>query len=226
MACPGSHLAEVAAPPAPSAFADFGTAAHVLFAKALHFGLVAETVTTDPMVLHPLALALEAARQILGNDPFMVELRLPALVGLSAIWGTADVVGFTSIGPVNSIVDLKFGENIAVEADTPQLGVYGLLAARCFDVAPGGITVWVIQPRCAHPGGPARSHHYSCADLDRLEARLRRAAAAAFEPGAPRHAGEWCRWCRAASTCAVRQAMPDAVPAAVSNFFRPRPQWL
>jgi hypothetical protein len=227
MACPGSHLAEAAAPPAPaSEFADFGTAAHVLFAKALRFGLAAEAVTTDPLVLRPLALALDAARQILGRDPFLVELRFPALTGLGAVWGTADVVGFSSAGPVDKIVDLKFGENIAVEADTPQLGIYAMLAARCFGVAPGGVTAWVLQPRCAHAAGPARRHHYSRADLDRLETTVREAAAAANEPDAPRYAGEWCRWCAAAPTCPARQAMPDAVPPAVSNFFRPRPQWL
>jgi hypothetical protein len=221
-------LAERAAPPeAPSAFADFGTAAHRLFAQALRFELATELVTDDPLVALPLNLALDAARRILDRRPFMVELRLPALPGLNTVWGTADVVGFTPAGPVDTIIDLKFGENIAVEADTPQLGVYGLLAARCFGAAEGGITTWVLQPRCAHPSGHfARRYHYSLDALDRLETRLREAAAAAFIPNAPRHAGDWCRWCRAASTCPERQAMPDAVPRAVSNFFRPRPAWL
>jgi hypothetical protein len=156
IACPGSHLAEAAAPPsAPSEFADFGTAAHVLFAKVLRFSLTARTMTTDPLIERPLDLALDAARQILGRDPFLVELRLPALPGLGMIWGTSDVVGFTPAGPVDRIIDLKFGENIAVEADTPQLGVYALLAARCFGAAESGITVWILQPRCAHPGGLA-----------------------------------------------------------------------
>ena len=227
LACPGSHLAEAAAPPAGSSeFADFGTAAHVLFAKALRFDLPADIVTTDPLVLRPLALALDAARQILGSQPFLVETRLPAIAGLPAIWGTADVVGFSPEGPVDKIIDLKFGEGIVVEADTPQLGIYGLLGARCYGVADNGVTVWVIQPRCDHPDGLARPHHYSRADLDRLEAKLREAAAEALASDAPRQAGPWCRWCRAAAVCPVRQAAPDAVPSPLSAWFRPMPRWL
>jgi hypothetical protein len=98
-----------------------------LFAQGLRFGLAAEALTTDPVMLRPLALALDAARRILGSRAFMVELRLPALSDLAAVWGTSDVVGFSPIGPVDTIIDLKFGEAIGVEADTVQLGIYGRL---------------------------------------------------------------------------------------------------
>jgi hypothetical protein len=227
IACPGAYRAEREAPPAaPSEFADLGTHAHALFARGLRFGLTAEALMSEPALRRPFALALAAARQILGSRAFMVELRLPALAALDAVWGTSDVVGFSFAGPVDTIIDLKFGEAIAVEADTPQLGIYGLLAARCFGVADDGVTAWVIQPRCDHADGLARKHHYSRADLDRFEAMVRQAEEAAFAPNAPRRAGAWCRFCRAAPFCSVRQAAPDAVPAALSGFFRPTPRWL
>ena len=80
IACPGSYQAEREAPPAaPSEFADIGTHAHALFARGLRFGLPAEALTTDPAISRPLALALDAARRILGSRAFMVELTLPAL---------------------------------------------------------------------------------------------------------------------------------------------------
>jgi hypothetical protein len=227
MACPGSRQAEAeASPAAPSAFADLGTYAHELFARGLRRGLAIEALTTDPVIQQPLALALAAMREILGPRTFMVETRLPALAGLPVLWGTADVVAFSSPGPVDTIADLKFGEMILVEADTVQLGIYALLAARCYGAAEGGVTAWTIQPRCDHEDGLARRHHYSCEDLDRLEVKLREAAAATLIPDAPRRAGPWCRWCRAATTCPERQAAPAAVPPLVSGWFRPAPRWL
>jgi hypothetical protein len=227
IACPSSRQAETEAPPTVlSAFADLGTHAHELFARGLRLGLAIEALTTDPAIRQPLALALAAMREILGPRTFMVEIRLPALAGLPALWGTADVVGFSLPGPADTIADLKFGKAILVEADTPQLGVYAVLAARCYGVAEGGITAWTIQPRYDHADGLARRHHYSRDALDQLEVRLREAAAATLVPNAPRRAGPWCRWCRAAATCPVRQAMPDAVPPTVSGWFRPTPRWL
>jgi hypothetical protein len=227
IACPGSRQAEADAPPGtPSAFADLGTHAHELFARGLRHGLAIEALTTDPVIQQPLALALTAMREIIGARTFMVEMRLPALTGLPTLWGTADVIGFSLPGPVDTIADLKFGEAILVEADTVQLGIYAVLAARCYGAAASGVTVWVIQPRCDHADGLARRHHYSCEDLDRLEAKLREAAAATLIPDAPRRAGPWCRWCRAAAICPERLAAPDAVPPTVLSWFHPTPRWL
>jgi len=228
MACAGSRRAEAAAPPAGSSeYADFGTAAHVLFAKGLRFGVAAETLTNDPAVLQPLALSLKAAREILGPRAFLVEQRLPALDGLPEMWGTADVAGFSPLWLVDTIIDLKFGEGVLVDAkENLQLGIYALLAARSFGVTEDGVTAWILQPRCDHPDGLARRHHWTCAALDRLEQGVREAAAATIEPDAVRHAGAWCRWCAAAGTCAVRQAAPNIVPPAASRFFRPKPRWL
>jgi Protein of unknown function (DUF2800) len=227
IACPGSVAAERAAPPAPaSTFADEGTYAHELFARCLTRRLSADAVTDDPGIAAPLALSLDLTRRILDGRAFLVETRLRPLPGLPDIWGTSDLIGFSTAGPVDTILDLKFGEGILVEADEVQLGIYALLAARLYGASPDGITVWIIQPRCDHADGPARRHHYSLAALDRLEGDIRAAAAAAALPDAPRQAGTWCRFCAAAGECPTRQQTPDAVPAAVSALFRPAPRWI
>jgi hypothetical protein len=227
IACPGSHQAARSVPPAPSSeFSVLGTDAHEWFAGGLRDGLAAEVLTDDPMLQRPLTAALDAARQILGDRPFKVESRLPPLDRLAEMWGTADVVGFAPTGEVDTIIDLKFGEAIAVEADTVQLGIYALLAARRYGAGPEGVTTWIIQPRHDHEDGLARSHRYGPAALDHLEAQLRDAAAAALTADAPRRAGEWCRFCPAAATCPERQAAPDAVTSTVSAWFRPSPRWL
>jgi hypothetical protein len=202
----------------PSAFADAGTAAHATLARCLVHGGTAD----DPA----LALALHLIRRIIGGRPFMVELRLPALPGLPKMWGTSDLVVFNPAGPLEVILDLKFGEAICVEPDEIQLGIYTLLAARRFGAARDGVDTWVVQPRHDHPAGPARRHHYSLADLDDLEAMLRAAAAATEAPSAPRQAGPWCRFCTAAGVCPTRQQAPSAVPSMPSAWFRQTPRWM
>jgi hypothetical protein len=226
MSCPGSVAAERHAPPAPSStFADEGRHAHELFARCLTRGLAADTVTTDPAILRSLALSLDLARQILNGRAFMVETWLRPLPGLPEIWGTSDLIGFSNIGPVDTVIDLKFGEGISVAADDVQLGIYALLATRIYGAVSDGVTVWIIQPRCDHADGPAREHRYSLAALDRLEADIRAAAAASAVSAAPRNAGPWCRFCAAAGECRTRQQAPDAIPTASSALFRPSPRW-
>ena len=86
IACPGSYQAARNAPPAPSSeFAELGTTAHTWFATGLRRGLAAQVLTTDPLLQHPLELAINAARQILEQRSFMVELRLPALADLDRL---------------------------------------------------------------------------------------------------------------------------------------------
>jgi hypothetical protein len=225
-ACPGSIAAERGFPKqAPSVFAETGTHAHTLFARALACRLPADAMTTDPELVRPLALALELSRQIIGYRRFMVELRLAPLAGLPTLWGTTDLIAFAAAGPMEVILDLKFGEAIGVEADELQLGIYSLLAARRFGITERGVDSWVVQPRHDHAAGPARRHHYSPADLDALEAQIRTAAAATEQPDAPRRAGAWCRWCAAAGECPTRREAPSAVPSMPSAFFRPQPRW-
>jgi hypothetical protein len=226
MNCPGSVQAEREVLPFPASdFSEAGTSAHKLFAHCLLEGLRPDVLTDDPVMLQPLSLALDLTREIIGHRRFMVELRLAPLTDLPSVWGTSDVVVFSREGPVDSILDLKFGEAIGVEADAVQLGIYGLLAARQFGVAPSGLTAWIVQPRHDHDRGPARFHHYSLDALDQLEAQLRQAAAATEPVDAPRHAGDWCRFCAAAFQCPVRQRHPDAVPQAKSAWFRAPPRW-
>jgi hypothetical protein len=226
MECPGSVRAERESPSLPASdFSEAGAAAHKLFAHSLLHALPPQALTADPDVLQPLILALDLTRKILAGRPFMVELQLSPFSDLPTVWGTTDLVVFSGEGPIEAIIDLKFGEAVGVEANAVQLGIYGLLAARQFGVASTGLTTWIIQPRHDHDGGPARYHRYSPADLVRLENRLRQAVAATEHPYAPRHTGDWCRFCAAASRCPVRQQAPNAVPAAQSAWFRPTPRW-
>jgi hypothetical protein len=226
IACPGSAWAELeyverlGHEPPPSAAAMHGTQAHALFAATLRCGAdYLHIATLDPDDLAALKLAFDLARRIIGDRPFHVEQRLRALPDLHNVWGTGDVLAFHADGSLAIVIDLKFGTGV-VEPHEPQLGIYALLGAREYGVTEAGVDAWIIQPRCPHLAGPARRHHYSRADLDLLETQFRKSAAKAEARDAPRRAGPWCRFCKAAEDCDTRQQAPNAVPPARSGFFR------
>jgi hypothetical protein len=216
--CPGSYAAEQVAPPALTSFAaEQGTAVHALFAQCLATGASAEQLTSDPLILPPLTEALALTRRIIAGRPVLLETRLPALTGLPAVWGTCDVAVFDSLRRLVAVVDLKFGI-YTVPADALQLAVYALLGAALFGVAPEGVITWIVQPRALHLHGPARGAHYTPADLAAVEHYVRVAAARTAAPDAPRKAGEWCTFCRAAAACETRRQASALRPK--SLFFQ------
>jgi hypothetical protein len=161
--------------------------------------------------------AVDHTRRIIGDRPVLIEQRLPPLPGLHGIWGTADISVFDPANrQLEDIVDLKYGAGLAVEAHSIQLAIYAVLAAHAFGVSPTGVTAWIVQPRCPHPSGPVRRHHYTRSDLVRLVWELGPAAAATADPEAPRNPGPWCRFCHARQDCAALRANPAALPPRAS----------
>jgi hypothetical protein len=204
--CPGSLNAIAAAPVLPSSpYAEEGTHAHALFAQCLLEGRPAAVLADDPSLAAPLQQALDHARKIIAGRAVLIEQRLPPMPGLPDLWGTADIAVFDQDQRLSDVIDLKFGAYVAVEADTVQTGIYGLLGAHRFGLSPVGLTTWIIQPRCFHPDGPVRPHYYGRAALGELYHTVRTAAAATRNPLAPRHAGQWCRFCPAAPSCPEQQ---------------------
>jgi hypothetical protein len=215
--CPGSYAAEQGAPPgAPSFAADQGTAAHAFAARCLATGVPAADMTSDPVILPMLSEALALSRRIIADRPVLLETRLPALRGLPLVWGTCDVAVFDRLHRLAAIIDFKFGSYV-VPADSLQLVIYAVLAAARFGVAPSGVTTWIVQPRALHLHGPARGAYYLPGELVAVEQHIRAAAARTAAPDAPRKAGEWCTFCRAAASCETRRQASAARPK--SLFF-------
>jgi hypothetical protein len=173
-------------------------------------------LASDPVILPPLIEALALTRRIIADRAVLLETRLPALRGLPSVWGTCDVTVFDPWRRLTAIIDLKFGV-YAVPADSPQLVIYAVLAGALFGTAPDGVTTWIVQPRAPHLHGPARGAHYTGASLAAVEQHIRTAAARTAVPGAPRKAGGWCTFCRAAASCETRRRASAARPK--SLFF-------
>jgi hypothetical protein len=183
MNCPGSFSAASAAPPQPSSsYAEEGTRAHAAFATCLLQGWQASALVTDPVVTAPLQEALDHARRIIAGRAVLIERRLPPLPGLPDLWGTVDIAVFDQDLCLSDVIDLKFGAYVPIEANAAQTGIYGLLGVQRFGLSAAGLTTWIIQPRCFHPQGPVRSHHYDRAALRELYNAVRTAADAVRSP--------------------------------------------
>jgi DNA polymerase len=220
MNCPGSVAAEKAVGPQPeSPFAAAGTEAHKIFAECLERG-TGPNGLDDPYQCMAIDHALELARQVIAGRKFKVETRLEPLPGLGKVWGTADIMVFDAYDRIVAIVDFKFGVGVAVEADSLQVRIYGLLAAQQYGCPIDGIDLHIIQPRSAHPLGPHRVHRFSTEAMNNLFTALQEAVQATEDPAAPRTAGEHCQFCGARKTCPERQSYETRKRGFANAFTR------
>ncbi len=100
-----------------------------------------------------------------------------------------------------AIADLKYGRGVVVEVqDNPQQMIYALgLLAEHPEIR--GVDSYIVQPRAPHAGGPIRWASYTREELEDFYRWLLKRVEAAQTPGAPRVAGEHCRFCPELSTC-------------------------
>jgi hypothetical protein len=207
-ACPGSAAAErTVKQRVETVYSREGSWAHSVYAASLLTGWSPYTIVPDATsaLTERLEVAIEATRVIIRNRPFLVEQRLTALPGEPDVWGTSDVVVLDHACRAAAVVDLKFGRGVLVEADTPQLGAYGVLAAAKYGLSHRGLDAWIVQPRAEHSDGITRRHHYTADDLAAFEQVLRAAATATRQPDAPRHAGSHCMFCAVRGECETRR---------------------
>ncbi|MDR7461754.1 MAG: DUF2800 domain-containing protein [Armatimonadota bacterium] len=235
MNCPGSVAAERDAPKpvTGNAYTREGTAAHEVLAKAFSVGRVSHspgdtvlvwdgddycTVEVTQEMVDGAGLFLRALGPQRPGEIRFVErtldlsiMRPPVPMG-----GTPDLVVVR--GSRISIWDYKFGRGVRVRPENnPQLMYYALLAwslilrrrvpARRIR---GPVELVIVQPRLPDP---VRRAYVSISELRAFRAALFRAARAALRPGAPRVAGEWCRWCRAQDSCPAFRERVSVVAA-------------
>jgi predicted RecB family nuclease len=204
--CPGSHAAERDAPPGvASPAAELGTTLHEHTARCLTTGRHPSLAGLEGPQAVWLAEALAHARAIIAGRPALLETRLEPLPGLPQVWGTADILVFDHRHRrLQDVLDFKFG-GWPVPADSLQLAIYAVLAANAYGPHPDGVRCWVIQPRAQL--APVAGVHYTLEHLAAVAQLVRQAVTAAAAPDAPRQAGEWCTFCRAADSCETRRLL-------------------
>jgi hypothetical protein len=211
IACPGSVALVQKMPPKPSSkYADEGTLLHHVIAAVLETGKPPEDFLgtfyngvelTEDRLERKLLPALAALDEI---DPDkLMEYDVEKVVGfghvLPGVFGSADLVG--RIGDRGILVDWKFGDGVAVEAEeNPQALFY--IAAALHTTATAwafrdteAIDVYIVQPPYV------KKWTTDIARVKRFEAELILAVRAAEQPDAPLKTGDHCRWCAAKSVC-------------------------
>ena len=237
MRCAGSVTLEAGQPDPSSDFADEGTAAHELAALALANGTDAAAYlgriitagerefTVDAEMAGHVQFYVDYVRTFSGELAVEQALPLQHITGEFDAFGTADAVVVD--GDVLTVVDLKYGQGVLIDAkDNPQLQIYALAAMREFDYLGGfsSVRVAIVQPR--------RDHVSECTYFpEELDSFRQRAAAAAersvlareyfdkygemhekyLEPG-----DSQCRFCRAKAVC---PALAAHVLATVADDF-------
>ena len=193
-----------------SPYAEEGTAAHVTFAKSLamknpfevKYGTEQEEIYLPEAIEYVLNL-----QDKYPGAPLLLEKRVnPAkFVRTRHCKGTADVILPVDLGPLY-VIDLKFGEHVAVDAgDNLQLLLYALGSLAEFpDYIFTEIVMVILQPRARHKAGTIRTWTISIEDAMEWADWLARRAKEALNPEKalfrpdPEHV---CRFCPAKGVC-------------------------
>ena len=219
MNCPGSVALVQLAPPSPSSvYADKGTLLHTAISEVLLgednvIGMTYESQTLDQTLFDDkvqVALDLLDTLDPNGEMKLAIETRVGFGKYLPGAFGSCDVLG--RIGDTAYVIDWKFGEGIAVDAEqNEQLMYYAAAAMRTPEVAwvfDGAVAIEcvIIQPPVI------RQWTTTPARIKAFEKDLKRAVKVASLPDAKLTPGAHCRFCPAKPTC---PAMTGAVDRAL-----------
>jgi hypothetical protein len=231
--CPGSPNAEAPFPRTSSIHADEGTAAHTLAEHCLtknldpaHFygghvniktGKVSATEVPagkdifgiDDEMVDGVRVYLDTVRELIQEgDEYEFEARLDLRHIPGMEFGTGDFVRYRPSTKHLVVADFKYGRGVPVEVQqNPQLLTYAEGTAKRFhNRGLSEVELIVVQPRCPHPAGPVRRWTIDALDLTEFRFEVEAAAKATMVAEPPRIPGEWCRWCKAAPTCAELRA--------------------
>ena len=168
MTCPGSIAATRDIPNTSSEYADEGTAAHTLAARALEHRKPAAFfhgeqiqagervfVVDDEMATY-VQIYLDEVHSRVAGGTLMIEQRIEfsEAIGVPGQFGTSDATILSACGKHLTVIDLKYGQGVRVEAqDNPQLKMYAAGVLETFgDIFYELETVEtvVVQPRLDH----------------------------------------------------------------------------
>lgn len=247
MACPGSVVLEADYPDQGSVFADEGTAAHTLAAYVLQDKTEADDYigevihvgerkfTVDKAMAGHVGNYAKLVRDLAAGHTLLVERKVPIghLTGETGATGTADAVIINGAERNLTVVDLKYGMGVQVDAvENPQLQMYALGAYEAYSVLADFDTVsmYIHMPRLNH----VSEYHISVAELLKFADEVQMAAtdvsdAHADGAKASHFAREYlqpgekqCRFCKAKATCPALLAEVTEVvggkPATADDF--------
>ena len=197
-----------------SVYAEEGTAAHALAEHKLKQCLKRRSKRpvsdyqcdemeecTDGYVAYAME-QVELARQECKDPVVLIEQRLDYSAYVPEGFGTGDLLIVAD--RVLTVVDLKYGKGVAVDAEwNPQMMLYGLGALELFGAIYDIETVRmaIYQPRLES----VSTWEISVSDLmEWVDKELKPRAALAIAGEGEFRSGSWCRFCKAKNTCRAR----------------------
>jgi len=197
-----------------SVYAEEGTAAHALAEHKLKRCLKRRSKRpvsdyqcdemeecTDGYVSYAME-QVELARQECKDPVVLIEQRLDYSAYVPEGFGTGDLLIVAD--RVLTVVDLKYGKGVAVDAEwNPQMMLYGLGALELFgaiyDIDTVRMTIY--QPRLES----VSTWEISVPELmEWVETELKPKAQLAINGKGEFKSGSWCRFCKAKDTCRAR----------------------
>lgn len=207
--CPGSVKLSEGIPSSTSKYAEEGTLAHTVAAKALDENLWIDGIDEE-MKSHVLVYTScvwedwKKAHRVPESLMF-VEHGFDLSKLHPNLYGTADAIIYDAPLKTLRVYDLKYGKGITVEVtDNEQLMYYGLgalLAPELSGKEINEIELIIVQPRAPHDDGQIRRWKFSSIDLLDFTADLIEAAKRTLEENAAIVPGDHCRFCPAAAIC-------------------------
>jgi len=240
MACPGSIALCKDLPNKSSSFADEGTAAHEFAAWVLEENIDLESqyesggkasngVTITDEMVDNVKKYVQLVKDFTAGGTLLVEKRVDYsdYIGVPNSFGTSDTVIISPDGEEVTIIDLKYGRGVRVDADNnPQLMLYALGTINELSVVYDNVKrvrMVIHQPRLDHIS------EWDCS-IEELMAFAELAKIAAdvaiscieYEDGACLVPGEkQCQWCLAKATCpALSKFVQDTIGAEFTDLTK------
>lgn len=216
-ACPGSVKLSEGMPNTPSEYAQEGTLAHSHAEYFLLNGKFSKDISAE------MKAAVKEYTDFVTKTAQGRKLHIEHKFDLSSIhpgmFGTADAVVYDEKLQKLWVIDLKYGQGIAVEANNNgQLKYYALGAMLSLGYPCNSIEIVIVQPRAFHAQGSIRSQELGFFDLLDFSDELKKAAVRTEEENAPLASGNHCRFCPAAHVCPQLQS--EAMQMASAEFSK------
>jgi hypothetical protein len=208
-------------PPQPSSsYADEGTLLHDVMAKLVGYGDGADpqemlgatykdAVLTQDLLDRKILPALAALDEIdpAGEMTYAVESRVGFGDFLPNVFGSTDLLGI--IGDRAVVLDWKFGDGVAVEAEeNEQLMFYAAAAARTKATAWAFVDALEVELIIVQPPY-IRRWSTTMERINQFEQTLLSAVKASQYDDAPLKVGSHCRWCAAKPVCPLMTGAAD-----------------
>ena len=216
--CPGSvALVQRMPPQIESKYAAEGTKLHEAIERLIDgdepLPQIAHEMCLDEAQQDKLRFCIQALHEI---DPhmkmvFVAEARVEfeGVKALQGVFGSADVVG--RIGERAIILDWKFGDGVAVDAEENYQGLFYAAAALktsgLYEILNGTseVEIVIVQPPVI------RRWVTTWRRVHEFERELVEAVKLSAKPDAPLAIGDWCRWCTAKPICPQMTGQIDRV---------------